>query len=184
MQKILRFSRLLFAPSPLLSSPPPPPPPTPKQGELADKGRGIKPVTSVTAKREKGGEKKEGERVNIIFIQILIMSHEVLNEALASTPGSNGTCTVSYSGLLYHSTYMPISRAAVRKSDPDTSFLDASCLSTLYGVPVLRSRTRTNAANDIRHRYVSSHLLFFSFFFCSPLSLSLSLSLCAPSLSR
>lgn len=33
---------------------------------------------------------------------------------------------------------------------------------TLYGVPVLRSRTRTNAAaNDIRHRYVSSRLLCF-----------------------
>lgn len=90
------------------------------------------------------------------------MSHEVLNEALAA-PGSNGTCTVSYSGLLYHSTYMPISRAAVRKSDPDTSFLDTSCLSTLYGVPVLRSRTRTNAADDIRHRY--SPLAYFCFFF-------------------
>lgn len=89
------------------------------------------------------------------------MSHEVLNEALAA-PGSNGTCTVSYSGLLYHSTYMPISRAAVRKSDPDTSFLDTSCLSTLYGVPVLRSRTRTNAADDIRHRY--SPLAYFCFF--------------------
>lgn len=92
------------------------------------------------------------------------MSHEVLNEALAA-PGSNGTCTVSYSGLLYHSTYMPISRAAVRKSDPDTSFLDTSCLSTLYGVPVLRSRTRTNAADDIRHRY--SPLAYFCFFFLS-----------------
>lgn len=90
------------------------------------------------------------------------MSHEVLNEALAA-PGSNGTCTVSYSGLLYHSTYMPISRAAVRKSDPDTSFLDTSCLSTLYGVPVLHSRTRTNAADDIRHRY--SPLAYFCFFF-------------------
>lgn len=100
------------------------------------------------------------------------MSHEVLNEALAA-PGSNGTCTVSYSGLLYHSTYMPISRAAVRKSDPDTSFLDTSCLSTLYGVPVLRSRTRTNAADDIRHRY--SPLAYFCFFFLSSVYLYFSL---------
>ena len=59
------------------------------------------------------------------------MSYAVLNEALA-TPGSNGTCTVSYSGLLYHSTYTLISRAAVRKSDPDTSFLDTSCLSIYF----------------------------------------------------
>lgn len=106
-------------------------------------------ATSEQKQKVEVRQRKKGarRRVNIIFIQILIMSHEVLNEALAA-PGSNGTCTVSYSGLLYHSTYMPISRAAVRKSDPDTSFLDASCLSTFYGVPVPCSRTRTNAVND------------------------------------
>lgn len=80
------------------------------------------------------------------------MSYAVLNEALA-TPGSNGTCTVSYSGLLYHSTYTLISRAAVRKSDPDTlpSWIPPAYLYTFYSVPVPCSRTRTNAANDIRH---------------------------------
>lgn len=45
-KKLSRFSRLPSLP--------------PKQGELADEGRGIKPVTSVTAKREEG--KKKGER--------------------------------------------------------------------------------------------------------------------------
>ena len=99
------------------------------------------------------------------------MSHEVLNEALASTAGSNGTCTVSYSGLLYHSTYMPISRAAVRKSDPDTSFLDASCLSYLIRCPC---PTLSNPHECCCERYSSPiRLLSSTLFFFSPLYLSL-----------